>query len=98
MLNQIFEWDEAKNRSNQRKHGLSFEQAALVFQDPLHRSVQDRVDGNELRWQTFGQIGGLVIVMVAHTVTDIDDGAVIRIISARRAGRRERQWYENEAG
>jgi uncharacterized protein len=44
-----FEWDEAKNLSNRRKHGVSFEEAGLVFHDPLYVSVQDRVEGGELR-------------------------------------------------
>jgi uncharacterized DUF497 family protein len=45
--------DEAKNLSNQRKHdGVSFEEARLVFQNPLHVSVQDRNEGGEQRWQT----------------------------------------------
>ena len=45
MVDIRFEWDEAKNRSNQRKHhGVSFEEARQVFQDPLHLSVQDRIE------------------------------------------------------
>lgn len=93
-----FIWDEDKNLSNQRKHGLSFELAARVFFDPLHLSVQDRVENKEQRWQTVGQIGGIAVVLVAHTFTE--DGPtnapieVIRIISARLATRRERKQYE----
>jgi uncharacterized DUF497 family protein len=64
-----FTWDEDKNLSNQRKHGLSFELAARVFLDPLHLSVQDRVEGGEQRWQTMGQIGDVAVVLVAHTFT-----------------------------
>jgi uncharacterized protein len=97
-----FEWDEAKNLSNQRRHdGVSFEEALRVFQDPLHVSVQDRIEGGEQRWQTVGAVQGFVILVVAHTVTeeDADGGSVevIRIISARRATPRERRRYENEA-
>lgn len=98
-----FEWDEAKNRSNQRKHdGVSFEEASQVFRDPLHFSVQDRIEGGEQRWQTFGVVQGLVVLVVAHTITE--EGVegrsveVIRIISARRATPRERRRYENENG
>ena len=54
-----FTWDEDKNLSNQRKHGVSFELAARVFLDPLHLSVQDRVENGEQRWQTWGLIGGV---------------------------------------
>ncbi len=73
-----------------------------MFQDPLHVSVQDRIEGGEQRWQTIGAVQGFVILVVAHTVTeeDADGGAVevIRIISARRATPRERRRYENEDG
>ena len=97
-----FEWDEAKNLSNQRKHdGVNFEEARQVFQDPLHVSAPDCVEGGEQRWQTVGAVLGFVILVVAHTVTeqDADGGSVeiIRIISARRATPRERRRYENEA-
>ena len=40
-----FEWDESKNLSNRRKHGVSFEEACQVFRDPLYVSVQDRIEG-----------------------------------------------------
>jgi len=49
-----FEWDERKNRANQAKHGLSFETAALVFEDPNAISVLDRVVEGEERWRTLG--------------------------------------------
>ncbi|MFY9560207.1 MAG: BrnT family toxin [Terriglobales bacterium] len=97
-----FEWDEAKNLSNRRKHGVSFEEASQVFCDPLYVSVQDRVEGGELRWQTLGLVEDLLLLTVAHTVREErDDGAsvdVIRIISARRATRKERRRYEDENG
>lgn len=103
MLSVRFEWDEAKNLSNQRKHdGVSFEEARQVFQDPLHISVQDRIESGEERWQTVGAVQGFVILVVAHTFTeeDAEGGSVeiIRIISARRATPRERRRYENENG
>ncbi len=103
MTSARFEWDEAKNLSNQRKHeGVSFEEACQVFRDLLHVSVQDRIEDGEQRWQTVGAAQSLVILVVAHTVTEQDaEGElieVIRIISARRATRHERRRYENEAG
>ena len=103
MIGVRFEWDEAKNLSNQRKHdGVSFEVALHVFQDPLHSSAQDRIEGGEQRWQTVGAVQGFVILVVAHTATedDADGGSIeiIRIISARRATPRERRRYENENG
>ena len=81
---------------------MSFEEARQIFQDPVHVSVQDRIEGGEQRWQTVGAVQGFVILVVAHTVAeeDADGGTVeiIRIISARRATPRERRRYENEDG
>lgn len=51
----LFEWDKAKNRSNQRKHSVSFDQASNVFRDPFHVSQLDRIVDGEERWQTFGE-------------------------------------------
>lgn len=65
-----FPWDEVKNLSTQRKHGVSFELAIPVFLDPLHLSVQDRVEDGEQRGQPLGQIGGVAVVLVAHTFTE----------------------------
>ena len=62
-----FEWDEAKNRRNLAKHRISFDTAKLVFEDPHALSVQDRAIEDEERWQTLGMIGGVVVVLVAHT-------------------------------
>jgi uncharacterized DUF497 family protein len=85
---------------------VGFEEALRVFQDPLHVSAPDRIEGGEQRWQTVGAVQGFVILVVAHTVTeeavteeDADGGSVevIRIISARRATPRERRHYENQA-
>ncbi|MYH57413.1 MAG: BrnT family toxin [Boseongicola sp. SB0675_bin_26] len=98
MTKSRFTWDEDKNLSNQRKHGLSFEVAARVFLDPLQLSRQDRIEDGEQRWKTMGQIDGLAIVLVAHTFAEersVDEpDEVIRIISARPATRRERNRYE----
>ncbi|MCS3903574.1 uncharacterized DUF497 family protein [Methylohalomonas lacus] len=89
-----FEWNAAKDWANQRKHGVSFETASLVFADPNHLSVQDRVENGEVRWQTLGLIKGLIVLLVAHTYQDEEDDEVIRIISARKATARERRIYE----
>ena len=94
-----FEWDEAKNLSNLRKHGVSFETASRVFADPFALSEQDRIEGGERRWRTMGLIEGFLVLVVAHTVleTGDDETEVIRIISARKASPRERRRYEHEA-
>jgi uncharacterized DUF497 family protein len=95
-----FEWDEAKNLSNQRKHGVSFEEASQAFLDPLYVSVKDRIEDGEQRWRTFGEVEGYLLMMVAHTVKEEDavggPTESIRIITARHATRKERQRYEEE--
>jgi uncharacterized protein len=91
-----YEWDENKNERNLEKHGLSFETASLVFDDPNALSIPDRIENGEERWQTIGMIENIVIVMVAHTIkleTESQE-EIIRIISARKATRAERQEYE----
>jgi uncharacterized DUF497 family protein len=93
-----FEWDWIKARANVRKHGISFEIAQHVFDDPFAFVEQDRIEGGELRWQTIGTVGEVLVLLVAHSVEVDDDeaGETIRIISARRANRKERSRYEKE--
>ena len=91
-------WDPDKNRANRRAHGLSFETAQLVFNDPLAASLPDPYPQEE-RWRTMGAIGG-VIVLVVHTAprpnpeTGEETG---RIVSARKATSHERKAYEEES-
>jgi len=96
----LFTWDEGKNLSNQRKHGVSFEEAVSVFADPLHVMRQDRIEGGEHRWQTIGSAYGVTLLLVAHTITEEGLGGepieVIRLISARKADKSERRRYETE--
>jgi hypothetical protein len=95
-----FEWDLAKNLSNQRKHGVSFEEAAQVFKGPLYLSWKERVQDGEERWQAIGEVEGLSLLIVAHTIREeLEDGReieLVRIISARRAEPKERRRYEKE--
>ena len=88
-----FEWDEEKNRANLAKHKISFETARLVFEDPLALSIQDRFVDDEERWQTSGVIDDVLLIVVAHTWTDDEGDEVIRLISARKATRGERDAY-----
>ena len=91
----VFSWDDDKNASNLTKHGVSFDAAKLVFDDPLHISRQDRIENGEQRWQTIGLVADRVLLLVAHTWIDEDDGTEhIRIVSARRATKIERKVYE----
>ncbi|MEQ1486066.1 BrnT family toxin [Methyloglobulus sp.] len=89
-----FSWDENKNQVNKSKHGISFETAKLVFDDPLHISVQDRHVNGEERWQTLGILNGVVVILVAHTTVEENNAEIVRIISARKATKHEVACYE----
>lgn len=89
-----FEWDDAKNASNQKKHKISFETALHVFKDPFLLSKQDRFESGEYRWQAIGVIDGQIVLLVAHTATFEDTTEIIRIISARKATAQEKREYE----
>jgi uncharacterized DUF497 family protein len=91
----LFEWDTGKARTNQQKHGVSFEDAMHVFEDPYALFEQDPTgETGELRWQALGLVGGVAVLLVAHTIGEEGADEVIRIISARRATRKERDRYE----
>jgi uncharacterized protein len=89
-------WDQNKNQSNKVKHKVSFELASLVFEDPFHLSILERIENGEERWQTMGIVGSVVLLLVAHTSIELDGEEVVRIISARKATRKERQKYEKD--
>lgn len=93
-MERYFEWDDRKSQTNFRKHGIRFEDAARVFDDPLAVSVQDRIENGEYRWRTIGMVCDCILLIVAHTVHDDDGTETIRIISARRAEPKERRHYE----
>jgi uncharacterized DUF497 family protein len=90
-----FEWDEDKNDSNQRKHGISFETAALVFEDPDRLLFIERIEEGEERWHAIGSVrGSYLFITVVHTYAEEEAEAVVRIISARRATPQERKLYD----
>jgi uncharacterized DUF497 family protein len=89
-----FEWDETKNRSNRRKHGIAFELATEVFADPFCLTIADRASGDEERYWTIGRIENLAVTVVVHTTRDDGGEELVRIISARKATPRERRIYE----
>ncbi|MCI9044730.1 MAG: BrnT family toxin [Peptococcaceae bacterium] len=83
-----FEWDENKNISNQKKHGISFETATYVFRDSYYMEIYDFEHSiNEDRYIAIGMVGDLLFVVF----TERED--YIRIISARSATRSERRLY-----
>jgi uncharacterized DUF497 family protein len=93
-----YEWDEEKNKVNQRKHGIDFETAKLVFDDPFCVTFIERISGGEERWHTIGSIENIIVIVVVHTYRQDGSEEVIRIISARRATRHERKLYVQANG
>ena len=90
-----FEWNEEKSTQNLQKHGVSFEEAKEVFEDPFHISKLDyRFDYFEERWITLGSTKKDKILVVANMFFDENGEEIIRIISARRANQKERKFYE----
>lgn len=84
-----FEWDENKNKSNLEKHGISFDEAALIFEGKILTRIDERRKYGETREISIGKIGEAVIIVVVHTKRN----KKIRIISARKASRKERRRY-----
>jgi uncharacterized DUF497 family protein len=86
-----FEWEPNKAAANLRKHRVSFREAASVLEDTLSTTFPDQAhSAEETRFVTIGASAGGRILVVAHTERD----DTIRIISARRATRSEREFYE----
>jgi hypothetical protein len=83
-----FEWDENKRQSNLSKHGIDFVDAAKIFDRPVLERVDNRYDYGETRIVGLGEVNG-VVLFVVYTWR----GEVRRIISARRATKRERNKY-----
>lgn len=90
-MNRSFEWDVAKAAQNIKKHGISFEEASTVFEDPLFITFLDEEHSfDEDRYITIGVSINNNLILVAHT----DRSDTIRIISARKATKNERRFYE----
>jgi uncharacterized DUF497 family protein len=87
-------WDPEKAAINRVKHGLSFDTASLVFNDPFHASKPDPHPDDD-RWRTIGLVGS-VLLLVVHTWTEeSEEGEPVgRIVSARKATAHERKAYE----
>ncbi len=88
-----FEWNESKNEKNRQKHGIWFEEAQMIFSDSFHRVFLDtRHPTGEDRYVTIGYSSSnrlLVVVFCWRT-----NESVVRIISARKATKKERRFYE----
>jgi uncharacterized DUF497 family protein len=97
-----YEWDEEKNPRNNQKHGVSFELAALVFEDERCLVRPDRTDEmGEQRWHAIGAVriepDAPVILLVVHVYREETDGEeVTRIISARKAEKNDVRRYQGQ--
>jgi uncharacterized DUF497 family protein len=89
-----FEWDEKKSKTNSAKHKVSFDEAQTVFLDSNARMIFDPDhSSNEDRFVLLGMSTMLRVLIVCHCCLD-NEGKVIRIISARKANRKEQKQYE----
>ena len=90
-----FTWDPRKAAANERRHGVSFHEATTVFDDSLSVTIHDPDHSlDEERHLLVGMSKDQRLLVVAHA----EQGDTVRLISARRANRRERQAYEEEEG
>lgn len=97
-----YQWDERKNRQNRRKHGISFELAALAFEDEYCLIGFDQIDeAGEERWHAIGMVriepAVSAVMLVVHAYRENRHGEeIIRIISARRAEKHEIRRYQEQ--
>lgn len=93
-----FEWNPNKAKENFKKHQVSFEQASTIFLDPRMISIFDTEHSRyEERWATIGIDRNGIPLVVVHTFQDVDaDSCRIRIISVRKATRKELKQYQEE--
>jgi hypothetical protein len=90
----LFSWDPRKADANRRKHGVTFEEAATAFGDPLSITIPDPAHSvGEHRFILIGQSNRSRLLVVVHLEVAEDS---IRLISARSASRRERRTYEED--
>ena len=90
-----FEWDRKKENINIKKHDVTFEQASYVFADPFALNRYDEAHSDdEERWVLLGKSLNETILLVVHTFRDNDGKEFVRIISARRATKKEEKFYK----
>jgi uncharacterized DUF497 family protein len=89
----LFEWDETKAVRNERKHGITFDDATRIFEDPSALTEEDYAENEEARWRTIGFADSAILLFVASAVSEEENAEVVRIISARRATRKEAIRY-----
>ncbi len=87
----IFEWDEGKNRKNQKKHGVSFEEAATIFERPGYKLAVDSKSHAEPRYFALGVSASARELLVVHCYRIQGEDEAIRIISARKVMQHEKE-------
>ena len=89
----IFEWDEEKNQQNRKKHGIWFEEAQAVFEDDYAKVFLDKEHSNqEERFLIIGASSSKRTLIIIHCYRQNEQ--IVRIISARKASKKEREVYE----
>lgn len=97
-MNYNFEWDPKKAVQNESKHRIKFEQAASIFCDPRSLTIYDDSHSlDEERWITLGISNRGNVITVVHTYVEVNKNLCkIRIISARKATKKEKQQYMSD--
>lgn len=90
-----FDWDLAKAETNLQKHGVRFDAEMEIFDDPFAISEMDRIVEGEQRWKVVG-VGGNAVLVAAYTLVAVDEAEYVRIISARKAEKKELRKYERQ--
>ncbi len=94
----LFQWDEEKNEINRKKHGVDFETALHLFNDPNYVLEQDRIDEEgEQCWHAIGLVEDLPLLVVHVYRSTLDGEEIVRIISAGQASERESRGYFRQA-
>jgi len=92
-----FEWDPVKDKTNSKKHGVAFSDAALIFADPSMMTLYDKEHSREEdRYLSLGRTPKGQVLLVSHTQRKSGDAETIRIISARSADKDEEAVYYGE--
>lgn len=94
-----FEWDHVKEKANREKHKVAFPDAAYIFADKyILNAFDEEHSDNEDRWVSVGQTPSGEILTIVHTYRKIDGEERIRIISARKATKKEIRQYVERRG
>jgi len=90
----LFDWDEEKLRKNLRDHGIHFDDASYIFDDPYRITIEDSVVDGEQRWRTIGIAFDVTVLLVIHLEELLDGDILVRMISARKVTPGESYEYD----